>query len=96
MRDTSMRQPSLKELAARCLSGTDKGPSVGPVDSIPLPADLERRLRAMAKRWDRSDDEVTGMLHRACTEPIQWLAAVARDERCEREFHKRGLLKPDA
>lgn len=94
MGETSVRQPSLKELAARCLDGIDKRTSVSAVGGA-LTADLERRLRAMAKRWRQSEDELVGVLHRAREKPTQWLAAVAHDERREREC-ERGQLRPDA
>lgn len=75
-------------------SGTSKGsksPSAGSAGSSPkesekfspLPPDLERRIRLMARRWEYS---------RARRDPAAWTRAEALDERRETEFRERGLL----
>lgn len=79
---------------------TDKSPSVGFVSSPPkkseksflLPPDLESRIRAMARRWQYSPDELADVLDRARRNPTGWERAVIVDEHREAEFHERGLL----
>lgn len=53
---------------------------------------LERRIRAMAKRWEYSPDELADVLVRARRDPDGWARAVALDERREQEFRECGLL----
>jgi hypothetical protein len=55
-------------------------------------SDLERRVRAMARRWQYSDTELTDVLARAHANPAGWERAVALDERREQEFRDKGLL----
>jgi len=57
-----------------------------------LPADLDRRIRAMARRWQFTHAELGDVLARARLDPVGWMRAVALDERREQEFHQRGLL----
>lgn len=46
-----------------------------------IAADLDDRIRAMAKRWRYSADELTEALNGAKTDPAGWLSWVERDER---------------
>lgn len=74
----------------------DKSPSVGSVGASPkesekfspLPADLERRIRTMAKRWEYSPEELADALDRARRDPLGWGRAVDLDE------HKFGSVSP--
>lgn len=96
MSETNGRQPSLKELAARCL-GTDRRPSVnssskGSEKLSPLTSQLERRILAMARRWRYSDDDLADVLALARRNPEKWRSAVALDERREAEFRECNLL----
>lgn len=78
----------------------DKSPSVSSVGSQPkesenfssLSCEFERRIRAMAERWQYEDAELTEVLTRARRDPAGWTRAVALDERREQEFRERGLL----
>lgn len=54
--------------------------------------DLERRIRAMATRWQYTPADLTEVLELARQNPAKWLAAVALDERRESEFRAQGLL----
>ena len=74
-----MRQPTLKDLAAKRLVSS-------------LYADLEPRIRRMAQRWNYSPDELTDALACARENPAGWLRAVELDERREPEFRATGLL----
>lgn len=49
-------------------------------DLQPLPADLERRLRAHAERWEYSPEELADFLEWARADPSGWLLWVARAE----------------
>lgn len=82
MSETTVRQPSLKELVARRLAK----------HTSPLAPDLERRIRAMARRWQYSPDELADVLDRARRDPAGWERAVIADEHRAREFRQRGLL----
>jgi hypothetical protein len=53
---------------------------------------LERRIRAMARRWQYATYELTDVLARARANPAGWERAVALDERREQEFRERGWL----
>lgn len=57
-----------------------------------LPGDLESRIRAMARRWQYSPEEVADVLDRARLDPAYWTVRVVEDERREQEFRERGLL----
>lgn len=57
-----------------------------------LPADLERRIQAMARRWEYSPEELADVLDCARRDPAIWTRAVALDERSEAEFRQHGLL----
>jgi hypothetical protein len=54
--------------------------------------DLERRIEAMAKRWDYSPNELASVLAKAKASPAAWISAVAYDEEHESEYRQRGLL----
>jgi len=82
--------------------GTDKtdkspfGSSVGssPKEAekfFPCPADLERRIRLMAQRWQYTHAELLEVLDLASDDPGVWLRAVVLDERREQAFRDRGL-----
>jgi hypothetical protein len=57
-----------------------------------LPAGLEFRLRAMARRWQYSTEELAHVLDRAQRDPAAWSRAIALDERHEAAFREQGLL----
>lgn len=57
-----------------------------------LNPDLERRIRAMARRWRYSDAELADVLQRARANPAGWLRAVTRDEERAPEFKRAGVL----
>ena len=59
---------------------------------LDLPPDFERRIHAMAKRWQYTEAELVEVLDRARRDPAGWARAVALDERREHEFRERGLL----
>jgi hypothetical protein len=54
--------------------------------------ELERRICAMAARWNYSPDDYNDVLQRAKRNPAAWEQAVSLDEEREAEFRKRGLL----
>jgi hypothetical protein len=66
--------------------------SRGVTPNLTLAPDLERRIRAMAKRWRYTDAELAEVLALARENPAGWLRAVALDERREDEFRRAGLL----
>ena len=71
--------------------------SSGPPPKLKLAPDLERRIRAMARRWQYSDDELADVLERVRVDAAVWTRAVADDERKEQAYRERGLLpKADA
>jgi hypothetical protein len=47
----------------------------------PVEADLRRRIRAMAARWNYSDEELRYALERAALDPAAWRDLVDDDER---------------
>ena len=57
-----------------------------------LSPDLIRRIQLMAQRWNYTAAELTDVMARARRNPAAWLQAVTRDEQCEDEFRRRGLL----
>jgi len=57
-----------------------------------LPADLERRIEAMAHRWAYKPEELQDVLERARSNPAGWLSAVAYDEWREVELRAAGVL----
>jgi hypothetical protein len=60
-------------------------------------SDLGHRIRAMARRWQYTDAELSDVLDRARRDPADWSRAVALDEQREKEFCERGWLpKADA
>lgn len=78
-------------------SSRSSNSSRGAPPKLNLTPDLERRIRAMAQRWQYSDAELTDVLGRARLDPTGWMCAVALDERREQEFRECGLLpKEDA
>jgi hypothetical protein len=75
----------------------DEISNISNISSPPLPklifsTDLERRIRAMAKRWEYAPAELADVLNRARQDPAGWERAVSLDERGEAEFRERGLL----
>ena len=54
--------------------------------------DLERRIKAMARRWEYSSGELQDVLERARVNPAGWISAVAYDEEREAEFRSLGLM----
>lgn len=56
--------------------------------------DLERRIHAMARRWQYAPEELADVLDRARRDPAGWERAVALDERREAEFRARGSRGP--
>ena len=79
---------------------TDKSPSVSFVSASDkdiekfstLPAELERRIRAMAHRWEYTPAELHDVLERARANPAGWISAVAYDEEREAAFRDNGKL----
>lgn len=79
---------------------TDKSPSVSFVSASDkdiekfsaLPAELERRICAMAARWNYSPEDYTDVLERAKRDPAAWEQAVSLDEEREAWFRERGIL----
>ena len=57
-----------------------------------LPADLERRIRSMATRWQYTDADLADVLERARRDPGGWTRVVALDEEREAEFRARGSI----
>jgi hypothetical protein len=53
---------------------------------------LEMRIRAMAKRWQYSEEDLALALHAASVDRAGWLTAVAFDEQREAEFRALGYL----
>ena len=71
---------------------TDKGdrsPSVSSVSSLQeqiqnphgLDAELEQRIRIMARRWRYNETDLIEVLELAARDPYRWLLAVNLDER---------------
>jgi hypothetical protein len=56
----------------------------------PLPPDLEQRIRAMAARWEYSNDDLVDVLQRARLDPASWTLAVEFDEDREALHRQRG------
>lgn len=57
-------------------------------------ADLERRVRAMAKRWRYTHEELAETLDLAARDPHRWLAACAADENLTQHCQKAGVRWP--
>lgn len=57
-----------------------------------LPADLARRIQAMARRWCYTDAELAEVMVLATHDPGTWLRAVSTDEQRETEFRAHGML----
>lgn len=71
--------------------------SRGVPSNLSFTSDLEQRIRAMASRWQYSDNELADVIDRARVDPALWLRAVARDESHEQEYRDGGWLpKADA
>lgn len=64
-----MQQVQLKQLARRFVGQTH------------LSAELERRIRTMARRWRYTEADLSDALERARADPVRWLMAVDLDER---------------
>jgi hypothetical protein len=58
----------------------------------PETARLEMRIRAMAKRWQYSEEDLTLALHAASVDRAGWLTAVTFDEQREAEFCSLGYV----
>jgi hypothetical protein len=58
--------------------------------------DLECRIRAMAQRWQCTDNTLGVVLERARRNPAGWARAVALDECREAAFRKHGFLPRDS
>ena len=69
--ETNVRKPSLKELAQQVIERHA---------AHEVAADLEGRIRAMARRWDYSPEELTQELAFAADNPDKALAWVEQDE----------------
>lgn len=76
--------------AMECSNSSKSSRGVTP--NLTLDPDLERRIRAMAKRWRYTPAELAEVLALARENPAGWLRAVALDERREDEFRRAGLL----
>lgn len=63
---------------------------------FPMTTELERRLRAMAGRWDYTDGQLAELLIRSRAGPEGWLGGVIRDEQREQEIRERTLRRADA
>jgi len=57
-----------------------------------FPQDLEHRIRAMARRWEYSQAELSDALSRARHDPGGWGNVVAIDEQREAKFREYGFL----
>lgn len=60
-------------------------------DSVFSP-ELERRINAMAARWNYSPEDYCDVLERAKRDPAAWEQAVSFDEEREAAFRANGIL----